>query len=198
MSGRYPTYEVLDKWSSPSFDNLTRGVLRQRLHCPPERRFFTVEEWSLMEAISARLAPRPERGGVIPITPWIDADLYANRGEGFRAPDMPPLQSAWRLGLAGFAAEAEARCGRPFQALEPAEQDAQLRRVQAGEVDRRLWRVPAKRFFDDLLLKAVVGVYYAHPDAWNEMGFGGPASPRGYVRLGLDRRDPWEAKEQNG
>jgi hypothetical protein len=27
------------------------------------------------------------------------------------------------------------------------------------------------------------------------MGFGGPASPRGYVRMGLDRRDPWEAAE---
>ena len=27
------------------------------------------------------------------------------------------------------------------------------------------------------------------------MGFGGPASPRGYVRMELDRRDPWEAAE---
>ena len=33
------------------------------------------------------------------------------------------------------------------------------------------------------------------PTAWNEIGFGGPASPRGYVRMGLDRRDPWEAVE---
>ena len=37
--------------------------------------------------------------------------------------------------------------------------------------------------------------YYAHPTAWNEIGFGGPASPRGYVRMGFDRRDPWEAAE---
>ena len=27
------------------------------------------------------------------------------------------------------------------------------------------------------------------------MGFGGPASPRGYVRMALDRRDPWEAAQ---
>jgi hypothetical protein len=197
MSGRYRGYDVLDKWSSPSFDTLTRGVLRQRLHCLPERRFFTEDEWALVEAISARLAPRPEGGGQIPITPWIDADLHANRGQGFRAPDMPPLQLAWRLGLAGFAAEVEARWGRPFQELSPQEQDTQLRRVQAGEIDKRLWRVPAERFFDDLL-KAVVGAYYAHPAAWSEMGFGGPASPRGYVRLGLDEHDPWEAKELKG
>ena len=28
-----------------------------------------------------------------------------------------------------------------------------------------------------------------------EIGFGGPASPRGYVRMNFDRRDPWEAVE---
>ncbi|MGH6677602.1 MAG: gluconate 2-dehydrogenase subunit 3 family protein, partial [Bradyrhizobium sp.] len=36
---------------------------------------------------------------------------------------------------------------------------------------------------------------YAHPAAWSEIGFGGPASPRGYVRLGANRRDEWEAAE---
>jgi hypothetical protein len=28
------------------------------------------------------------------------------------------------------------------------------------------------------------------------MGFGGPAAPRGYLRLGPDERDPWEAREE--
>ncbi len=40
-----------------------------------------------------------------------------------------------------------------------------------------------------------VKAYYAHPTAWSEIGFGGPASPRGYVRMDFDRRDPWEAAE---
>jgi hypothetical protein len=42
----------------------------------------------------------------------------------------------------------------------------------------------------------IVVAYYAHPTAWNEIGFGGPASPRGYVRMGFDKRDPWEAAEE--
>jgi hypothetical protein len=37
--------------------------------------------------------------------------------------------------------------------------------------------------------------YYSHPSAWNEIGFGGPAYPRGYKNLGLDRREPWEVRE---
>ncbi len=40
----------------------------------------------------------------------------------------------------------------------------------------------------------ICGAYYSHPFAWNEIGFGGPASPRGYVRMDFNRRDPWEAE----
>jgi hypothetical protein len=50
-------------------------------------------------------------------------------------------------------------------------------------------------FFQERVLHDIVGAYYAHPVSWNEIGFGGPASPRGYVRMGLDKRDPWEAAE---
>ena len=73
-------------------------------------------------------------------------------------------------------------------------QDAVLHALQRGEVDRsRFGAVAPRLFFADLLLKAAVGHYYSRPEAWNEIGFGGPASPRGYVRIGLDQRDPWEA-----
>jgi hypothetical protein len=42
-------------------------------------------------------------------------------------------------------------------------------------------------------MRTVVAVFYAHPWAWNEIGFGGPAYPRGYIRLGIGHREPWEA-----
>jgi hypothetical protein len=50
-------------------------------------------------------------------------------------------------------------------------------------------------FFKSRVMDDVPRAYYAHPVAWNEIGFGGPASPRGYVRMDFDRRDPWEAAE---
>ena len=37
--------------------------------------------------------------------------------------------------------------------------------------------------------------FYSHPWAWNEMGFGGPAYPRGYKNMGIDRREEWERPE---
>jgi len=50
-------------------------------------------------------------------------------------------------------------------------------------------------FFVKHVLSDIVTAYYSHPTAWSEIGFGGPASPRGYVRMGFDERDPWEAKK---
>ncbi len=50
--------------------------------------------------------------------------------------------------------------------------------------------MPSDVFFDARLLRDIVHAYYSHPTAWSEIGFGGPASPRGYVRMDFDRRDP--------
>lgn len=55
--------------------------------------------------------------------------------------------------------------------------------------------MPPREFFQYRIVNDIVKSYYAHPTAWNEIGWGGPASPRGYVRLRADRRDPWEAAE---
>ncbi len=190
----YAGYDVLDKWESVSFDAQTRSVLGRRLHDLPGRRFFTEAEWQLLDAIAARLVPQPDRPSPIAIVPWIDEALATGRGEGFRHDDMPPMPIAWRAALKAIDAEARRRHARGFVELDAATRDGVLRAVQADEVDAALWAgVPAQRFFTDVLLKTVVGVYYAHPAAWSEIGFGGPASPRGYVRLGLNERDPWEA-----
>ena len=36
--------------------------------------------------------------------------------------------------------------------------------------------------------------YYAHPWAWDEIGFGGPAYPRAYTRLERGEPEPWEVE----
>jgi hypothetical protein len=192
----YPDYDVLDKWDTPSWNTQTREVVNRRLVRVPQRRFLSEEQWALLEAIAARLVPQDDRDEPIPIVPWIDDMLHENRAPGYRYADMPPMRDAWRQGLDAIQAESRERHSALFVALSGADQDSLLRGIQGGEVQAEEWRsLPAKRFFKSLLLKEVVSVYYAHPAAWSEIGFGGPASPRGYVRLGFDERDPWEAKE---
>ena len=193
----YAGYDVLEKWDSVSYNAATRAVLARRLQAVPKRQFLSADEWTLLEAVCARLIPQPDRTLPIPITPWIDEALALNRGEGFRHDDMPPQRDAWRRGIAGIEGEARQRHGRRFVELESGLQDRLLEAMQTGTVDPLLWGgLPVKRFFVDVLLKTVAGVYYSHPAAWSEIGFGGPAGPRGYVRMGFDDRDPWEAKER--
>lgn len=192
----YLTYDVLDKWNSPSWNDQTREVVRKRLEDVPQRRFLTKEQWDLLEAIVARLIPQPDREDPVPIVPWIDDMLHQNHSPGYRYADMPPMRDAWRKGLDAIAAEARNRHGKEFHELSPDDQDELLTDVQDNRVESRYWDdLPAGGFFLHHLLKETVGIYYSHPDAWSEIGFGGPASPRGYARLGFDERDPWEAEE---
>jgi hypothetical protein len=172
-------------------------VILRRLTEVPERRFFTEEEWRTLEAACDRLIPQPDRSVPIPLAAWIDHKLHHNERDGFRYDDMPPLREAWRFGLEGINQESQSTFNADFASLSDFERDAVLRAVQTGDVRGAVWRrLPPQRFFATILLKEVVGEYYGHPAAWNEVGFGGPASPRGYVRLGLNQRDAWEAQAQ--
>ncbi len=195
----YPTYDVMapDKWAH-DWDPKTRRVVLDRLHNVPERGFFSPREYATLAAVCARLLPQEDRPADlrIPIAPFIDRRLDQGSGNGYRYEDMPWDDTAYRRGLQGIDETSRAlRGGRDFVALAPDEQDVVLGAVEDGEPPGETWRtLPARRFFRQLL-QDVIQVYYAHPAAWNEIGFQGPASPRGHIRLALDKRDPWEAEE---
>ncbi len=55
--------------------------------------------------------------------------------------------------------------------------------------------MPPHRYFLRLVTDACEA-YYAHPWAWDEIGFGGPAYPRGYFRLENGEPEPWEVDER--
>jgi hypothetical protein len=195
MKRPYAGYDVLAKWRSPSFDARTRDVLARRLEPPAGPHFLDADAFRRLEAIVARLIPQPDRSEPIPVAHWIDAKLADDRSDGFRVEGMPPMREAWRRGLAAIEAEARRKAAGGFADLPQPVQDEVLRAVQAGTVEAEAWAgLDPRRFFRDVLLKTAAGLYYCHPDAWSEIGFGGPASPRGYVRLGFDQRDPWEAR----
>ena len=196
---RYPGYNVLDKWSSPDWDDQTREVVRRRLEEVPAIRFFSDAEARTLAAVAGRIVPQPERGEAerVPIVPWIDAKLYEDQRDGYRYEGLPPQREAWRLGLAGIDEAARALFdGRPFVELDPLSQDVVLRHVELGSPPGAAWeRLPAARFFRSVLSVTIVQIYYAHPAAWNEIGYNGPSSPRGHVRKWEGGVDPWEAPE---
>lgn len=194
MSARYPGYDVLRKRSGPSWDAVTRRVLDLRMNNVGASIFFNDEERATLEAICARVVPQSLDHEAVPLAEMVEEKVAQHLGDGYRDARLPPLQMAWRTGLAALVAEAQRRYQRPFVALNGAEQEELLRCAERGELGDAAWQgMPSDVFFSERLLHDITAAYYAHPWAWNEIGFGGPASPRGYVRLGANQRDAWEA-----
>lgn len=196
MPDRYPGYDVLAKRNTPSWNRKTREVIDKRLAVPREPRFFDPEEFATVMAIAARLVPQPNHRPPIPVASLVDEKLHHDKTDGYRFAPLPREREAWRLGLKALDAEARRMHGTPFHELEAATQDALLHRMQEGMLHDEAWAgMPPKLFFNQRMAHDIVMAYYSHPTAWSEIGWGGPAAPRGYVRMDFDKRDHWEAAE---
>jgi len=193
---RYPDYDVMSKQFSPSWNEITRKVVHARLAVPREPRFFNLQEWETLQAVCARIMPQPATGATIPLPAYVDAKITEKHEDGYRYASLPQQGEAWQRGLAALDQEATDAHGARYHLLAPMQQDELLQKMQDGKLECKAWDgMPCKPFFEHRVIADITHAYYAHPIAWNEIGFGGPASPRGYVRMKLDRRDPWEAAE---
>jgi hypothetical protein len=196
MTERFPGYDVLSKRWTPSWNEKTREVIDRRLAVRREPRFFSPAEWRTLRAVCDRIMPQPKDRPPVPLPAYVDEKMADGVLDGYRYAQLPPQGEAWRRGLAALDQEAREAHGARFDELLPALQDALLHRMQRGELKGEAWGgMPCKIFFEHRVIPDITHAYYSHPIAWNEIGFGGPASPRGYVRMQLDRRDPWEAAE---
>jgi hypothetical protein len=194
-AARYPGYDVLAKREGVSWNDATRRTIDRRLSIQREPEFFNASEWRVLCAVCDRIIPQagPDKAQLAAL---LDARIALGRTDGYRRGNLPEFAEAWAIGLEALAAEAQDRHHCAFEALPDATQDELLELMQRGELTGPAWQgMPCRDFFLHRLVLDIVALYYAHPRAWNEIGFGGPASPRGYVRLDFDRRDPWEAFE---
>ncbi|MEO7038555.1 MAG: gluconate 2-dehydrogenase subunit 3 family protein [Candidatus Elarobacter sp.] len=196
--GYYPGFSTLDQ--QKFWDAKTREVVLDRVNNIPAIRFFSTEQARLLEVICARVIPQDDRDDAhkIPIVPQIDNRLYTDSGDGYRYEDMPPDREAYRLGLAAIEVIAQSQAGRGFLEVDPREQEEILRSLHDGKPSaaHEIWqRMPVHRFWM-LLVADCANAYYSHPFAWDEIGFGGPAYPRAYVRLERGEPEPWESEEQ--
>jgi hypothetical protein len=119
-----------------------------------------------------------------------------NQTDGMQPEGEPTMQEMWRRGLRALDAEAKLRFSAPFVELSGGRQDDVITALQNQDLRAPEWAgVPPSSFFKSRVLHDIITYYYGMPQGWDEMGFGGPASPRGYVRMGFDRHDPWDAVE---
>ena len=196
MTDRFPDYDVLKKRDTPSWNEKTRQVVDARI-AVSEPDALGEPQRAILRRLVDRIVPQPEHRAPVNAAALVLQKIADNRGDGFRNARMPQIREAWQRGLDGIDGEARERFGTGFAALDDAQADSVISAIQTGAVQSDAWGdLPVDLFWSDRLIPDIVSAYYAHPSAWSAMGFGGPASPRGYVRLEANRRDPWEAAER--
>lgn len=190
---RFPGFDVLaqaDHW-----DPATRAVVDGRLHDLPPIRFFSpVEEAAatclLDQLMGQRPAPGQER---VELVRMVDRRLAEDETDGWHHDDMPTDEDAWRTSLAALDDDAVAVHGAPFPELSWDAQHALLTRIH--DADEPHWHgLPRARVWS-LWTRYAATAFYSHPWAWNEIGFSGPAYPRGYKNAGIDKLETYEVRD---
>jgi hypothetical protein len=190
MHGRYPFYDVLEQ--RDHWDEATRKVVMARVEQVPPIRFFSESEARTLGAFCDCVTAQ-DADPKIPVINFVDQKFQEGKLDGFQHAGMPDDREVWRRMARVLDERARVRCDVASYADCPLDTQHHIceefanSRLDTGDMEcSTAWSV---------MMRAVLSAFYSHPWAWNEIGFGGPAYPRGYSRLGMGMREPWEGDE---
>jgi Gluconate 2-dehydrogenase subunit 3 len=195
MVGRYPDYDVLV--NAPHWDEVTREVVLDRVENVPPFRFFDDAERATLEAFcDVVLAQDGEPR--IPVLAYVDEKLHRGQGDGWQYFDLPDDGALFRLVACGLDEQARAQSFTSYAGAPVEAQAGIVQRFARAELHDGVWETINVARAWSVVLRYAAQAFYSHPWAWNEIGFGGPAYPRGYAAFGsphLGEEEHWEADE---
>ena len=116
----------------------------------------------------------------------VDDKLASGRLDGFRYANMPARSRHVATGAARARRDglASAHGAESFAACDASSREAIVTALSKGELSGGAWdELDVSRAWS-VCMRAILAAFYSHPWAWNEIGYGGPAYPQGYMRLG--------------
>lgn len=186
---RFPGFSSMSQ--AKHWDTVTRDLIESRAEGAPGAHFFTASERRAARALCDQLTAQHEEPR-IPVELMVEARIEARDTDGWRHAELPHDDEAWRQSLHHLDDDARDRHGHVFADCELTQQEEILTAVQKAE---GAWHgLPAGQIWN-LWMRYVCTAFYSHPRAWDEIGFPGPAFPRGYKNPGLDRREPFEVAD---
>lgn len=188
--GRFPGFDVIAQ--SGHWDRATQATVGARLGMLPAIRFFTPDEEATAGALFDQLLYQREEPRV-PVVQMVDARLEEHETDGWHYDSMPTDDEAWRTSLKGLDDDARQNHGCRFI---DCSWDDQARILTAiHDLEQEKWHGLAANQVWGLWTRYACTAFYAHPWAWNEIGFAGPAYPRGYKNIGVDKLEPFEVAD---
>jgi len=195
QKSHYPSYDVMrqqDHW-----DDHTQQVVQDRLSEQPAFRFLTAEEVDQLKRLTGDLVDDHRQDIIQYVVGFIDQSLSSGIGEGQRKVGVPKAEVLLRDGLKAINKSAEKKYGQNLLSLDVGDRLQLLEQLsQNGAESVPEWTGISQIEVFKKLLNWSIEAYYSHPRVWSEIGYGGPAYPRGYIRTGIGQLDPWEAQPE--
>ncbi len=189
---RFPGFDVLIQQAT--WDPVTAGVVLRRIGPAPDLRFFDLREQTIAGALFDQLLDQHTEPRV-PVLQMVDARLTERQGDGWHHEGLPADPQAWKLTLGRLDQDATSLFGTGFPECRVEDQAVLLQLVRDQAAAERNWHDLPAQWVWGLWTRYAATAFYSHPWAWNEIGFGGPAYPRGYKNQGMGRREPWEVAD---
>src|SRR5581483_8778854 len=157
----------------------------------PEISFFDEAEARTLQAF-CDVATAQDSEPRIPVLAYIDQKLAQGKRDGWQYFDLPDDDEVWRRVARGLDDEARRKTFASFADAPLEEQVGIVHRFSQGDLHGGPWdTLNVSRAFS-VVMRYVAQSFYGHAGAWNEIGVGGPAYPRGYGAFGNPDRGELE------
>jgi len=195
QKSHYPSYDVMSQ--QDHWDDHTQQVVQSRLSGQSTYQFLQTEEVEQLKRLTGDLVGDHRQDIIQYVVGFIDQSLSSDIGEGQRKVGVPKADILLRDGLKAMNRSAEKKYGQNLLGLDVKDRLQLLQELsQNGVAPVEEWTGLSQKEMFKKLLNWSIEAYYSHPTVWSEIGYGGPAYPRGYVRTKIGQLDPWEAQPE--
>lgn len=193
----YSSYDVMAE--RKHWDPHTREIVEGRLSSTTfiKLSFFNTYEAQHLFLLCTALLDERREHIIAFVVNHFDSKLHSAIGESQRNASVPEQQILIRNGLRLLQEYLILTFNQSdINRLETETKKTFINQLLEGKITFSDCHFPVKAFVKKVLNEAV-SAYYSHPIVWSEIGYGGPAYPRGYVRSEMGLTDPWEAKRSD-
>ncbi|QST00620.1 gluconate 2-dehydrogenase subunit 3 family protein [Pontibacillus sp. ALD_SL1] len=187
----YPTYDVMSEKNE--WDPVTQQVLFTRIH-PSESSILTPDMKRTLQALAKTLFPSHLGEQTLSLTMVLDQRLTAKKLKAFPKGANFSKELIILKGLTFMEQEAITEHGKTFYLLDEKTRNELVRKWRSSDGDPSIWAEVHSDLFFSTVSAEIVKIIYSDPAIWSDIGYGGPAFPRGYYAFGPHQFDEWEAK----
>ena len=193
---RYPSFNVLDE--KDEWDDHTQQIVTSRTHPIAGYQFLNEQEVEILRFLCSLLVNDDSPDSLEFVIGHFDQTLYSSPGEGQRKVGVPAAPELIRQGLKAIEQTSQHKYSVSFKELNTEQQKQIIQDISDARVEpTEVWNGMLQQTLFEKLMRLTVEAYCSHPRVWSEIGYAGPAYPRGYVRTQLGQLDPWEAKAEH-